>query len=167
MYSCSPLFSVQVIFQACCYFSMCESPKALLCKYSFTLLLNSSKLFAFIASFGKDFPRLLLPPACLISKLRSTSLLSPSLCGNRPKTSIRLAAFLQPCLLCCALVEQSVLDTSAGFQWNWTDVFWFALLFWVQPSTDVLMEAATLAQYLFQSSTFHVQNKTGTVSPRV
>lgn len=140
MYSGSPLFSV--IFWACCYFSMWKAPKALPCKYLFNLLLNSSK---FLASFGKEFPRLLLPAARLVSKLRSMSLLSPSLRVNCSKTSIRLAASLQPHLLCCALVEQSVLDTSAGFQWSWTDVFWFALLFWVQPSTDVLMEAATIA----------------------
>lgn len=118
IYSRFPLFSAQVIFRACCCFPMCESPKDLPCKYLFNLLLNSSKLLAFIASFGKEFPRLLLPPAYLISKLRSTSLLSPSLHGSCSKTFILPAAFLQSCLLCCALVEQSVLDTSAGFQWG-------------------------------------------------
>lgn len=140
MYSCSPLFSAQVIFWSCFYFPMCEPPKDLPCKYLFSLLLNSSKIFA---SFGKEFPRLLLPPAHLISKLRSTSLLSPSLRKNCSKTSC-LQPFSNP-LCSFVLLFSSVLDTSAGFQWSWTDVFWFVLLFWVQPNTDTLMEASMMA----------------------
>lgn len=161
MYSCFTLFSAQVIFWACCYFSACESPKDLPCNYLLNLLLNSSKLLAFTASFGKEFPRLLLPPARLISKPRSASLLSPSLCGNCSRTFLMLAAFLQSCLLHCALVERSVLDTSAGFQWSWTDVFWFVLhsfhLVCFSECSQALMEVADGSSYdspkgLFQSS---------------
>lgn len=112
-------------------------------------------------------PQTAAPSSTPDFQAEETSLLSPSLGKNCSKTSIMPAAFLQSSLLCCALVEQcSGHQSWISVELNWCFLVCFAFLnaakCWCADGSSY-----DGSKGLFQSSTFHVQNKTGTASPWV